>query len=72
MPTIRSKENEPAEMALRRFKRACEKAGILNDIKKRQHHVKRSEKRKHASDAAVKRNLKRINRDKPQSSRTKH
>ncbi len=29
MPNVRVKENEPFEVALRRFKRGCEKAGIL-------------------------------------------
>ena len=31
MPTIRIKENEPFDVALRRFKRSCEKAGILSE-----------------------------------------
>jgi small subunit ribosomal protein S21 len=29
MPFVRVKENEPFDVALRRFKRSCEKAGLL-------------------------------------------
>jgi small subunit ribosomal protein S21 len=32
MPAIRVKENEPFDVALRRFKRSCEKAGVLTPI----------------------------------------
>ena len=50
MTTIRVKENEPFDVALRRFKRTIEKLGLLTDLRER--------KRKKA--AAVKRNYKRI------------
>ena len=36
MPAIRVKENEPFDIALRRFKRSCEKAGVLTEIRKRE------------------------------------
>jgi ribosomal protein S21 len=29
MPSVKVRENEPFEFALRRFKRTCEKAGVL-------------------------------------------
>ncbi|MDY0205870.1 MAG: 30S ribosomal protein S21, partial [Pseudomonas sp.] len=29
MPTVKLKDNEPFDVALRRFKRSCEKAGVL-------------------------------------------
>ena len=35
MPLVRVKENEPFEKALKRFKRQCEKAGIMADVRKR-------------------------------------
>ncbi len=35
MPAIRVKENEPFEVAMRRFKRAVEKTGLLTDLQKR-------------------------------------
>ena len=33
MPSVKVRENEPFDVALRRFKRACEKAGILAEIR---------------------------------------
>ena len=35
MPSIKVKENEPFDIAIRRFRRACEKAGVLTEIRKR-------------------------------------
>ncbi|MEC7455425.1 MAG: 30S ribosomal protein S21, partial [Pseudomonadota bacterium] len=32
MPSVRIKENEPFDIALRRFKRSCEKAGVLAKV----------------------------------------
>ena len=55
MSEIRIKENESLDNALRRFKRQCARAGVLNEIKKREHYVKPSVKRKKKSEAARKR-----------------
>ena len=33
MPSVRIKENEPFDVALRRFKRSCEKAGVLAKVR---------------------------------------
>ena len=38
MPLIKVREDESLENALRRFKRKCEKSGILSELKKRQHY----------------------------------
>ncbi len=46
MPGIRVKDNESFESALKRFKKKCEKAGILADVRKHQHFEKPSERRK--------------------------
>jgi len=46
LPGIRVKENESFESALKRFKKKCEKAGILADVRKHQHFEKPSERRK--------------------------
>jgi small subunit ribosomal protein S21 len=62
MPCVRIKEDEPFELALRRFKKQCEKAGILSEIKKREHYEKPSVKRKRKALAARKRALKRMRR----------
>ena len=45
-------ENEPFDRALRRFKKKCEKAGVLSDLRKRQHFEKPSERRKRKQNAA--------------------
>ncbi len=47
--------NEPFEVALRRFKRTCEKAGVLSDVRKREFFEKPSQERKRKKAAAVKR-----------------
>lgn len=63
MPAIRVKENEPFDIALRRFKRACEKAGILSEVRRREYYEKPTEARKRKAAAAVKRHLKRLARE---------
>lgn len=60
MPGIRLKDNESFENALKRFKKQCEKAGILSEIKKREHYEKPSVKRKKKTIAARKRASKRL------------
>jgi len=60
MPLIKVREDESLENALKRFKRKCEKSGILTEIKKRQHYEKPSVKRKRKTLAARKKLLKRI------------
>jgi small subunit ribosomal protein S21 len=63
MPAVKLRENETFEVALRRFKRACEKAGILAETRKREFYEKPTQERKRKLAAAVKRNLKRVSRD---------
>ena len=60
MTTIRLKENEPYEVALRRFKRSIEKLGLLTDLRAREFYEKPTAERKRKTAAAVKRNYKRI------------
>ncbi|MBE7047274.1 MAG: 30S ribosomal protein S21 [Ruminococcaceae bacterium] len=57
MSEIRVKENESLDSALRRFKRQCAKAGVLSEIRKREHYEKPSVKRKKKSEAARKRSF---------------
>ncbi len=63
MPNVRVKENEPFEIALRRFKRGCEKAGILPEVRRREFFEKPSMERKRKKAAAVKRHAKKLSRD---------
>ena len=55
MSTVVIKDNETLDAALRRFKRDCAKAGIMGEIRKREHYDKPSVKRKKKSEAARKR-----------------
>ena len=63
MPTVRVKEGENPEYALRRFKRSCEKAGLLTELRRREFYEKPTAERKRKQAAAVKRHLKKISRD---------
>lgn len=63
MPTIRVKEGENPEYALRRFKRSCEKAGLLTELRRREFYEKPTALRKRKQAAAVKRHLKKLSRD---------
>lgn len=71
MPTVRVKENEPVEIAMRRFKRACEKAGLITEMRRREYYEKPTEERKRRAAAAVKRHWKRIMRENPRMFREK-
>ncbi|HOA56239.1 MAG: 30S ribosomal protein S21 [Acetivibrionales bacterium] len=55
MSEVRVKENESLDSALKRFKRQCAKAGVLAEVRKREHYEKPSVKRKKKSEAARKR-----------------
>jgi small subunit ribosomal protein S21 len=63
MPSVRVRENEYFDAALRRFKRACEKAGVLTELRRREFYEKPTQERKRKKAAAVKRHLKRLSRD---------
>ena len=60
MTTVRLKENEPFEVALRRFKRTVEKTGLLTDLRAREFYEKPTSERKRKLAAAVKRTHKRL------------
>ncbi len=60
MPTVRLKENEPFEVALRRFKRTIEKTGLLTELRAREFYEKPTAERKRKLAAAVKRHYKRL------------
>ena len=58
MSNVIVKENETLDSALRRFKRNCAKAGIQQEIRKREHYEKPSVRRKKKSEGARKRKFK--------------
>lgn len=58
MPGVLVRDDEPFERALKRFKKACEKAGVISDMKKNQHFEKPSERRKRKIAAARRKRIK--------------
>lgn len=63
MPQVKVKDNEPFDVALRRFKRSCEKAGVLADVRRREFYEKPTWARKRKAAAAVKRFAKKVQRE---------
>lgn len=55
MAEIKIVKTESFETALKRFKRSCQKDGVLSELRKREHYEKPSVKRKKKSEAARKR-----------------
>ena len=62
MPLIKIRDNEPFEVAMKRFKKQCEKAGILSELKRREYFDKPSVRKKKKAAAARKRALKKMRR----------
>jgi small subunit ribosomal protein S21 len=60
MTTVRVKENEPFDVALRRFKRIMEKTGLLTELRARESYEKPTWERKRKAAAAVKRQYRRL------------
>lgn len=64
MTIVKVKENEPFEVVLRRFKRACEKANILAEARRHEFYEKPTWKRKRQKAQAEKRLAKKLLREK--------
>jgi len=62
MPSVRVKEHEPFEVALRRFRRSCEKAGVFAEVRRREFYENPTTGRKGKAAAARKRELKKLSR----------
>lgn len=62
MPSVKVRESEPFDVALRRFRRACEKAGIFTEMRRREFYEKPTSVRKRKAAAARKRELKKLQR----------
>ena len=60
MPVIKVRENESFDVALRRFKRSCEKAGILAEVRAREFYEKPTTIRKRENATRAKRHAKRV------------
>ena len=60
MPGITIRDGDSFEAALKKFKKQCEKAGILSEVRKRESYEKPSVKRKKKAAAARKRSVKKV------------
>jgi small subunit ribosomal protein S21 len=60
LTTVRVKENEPFDVALRRFKRMVEKTGLLTELRAREYYEKPTWERKRKAAAAIKRHYRRL------------
>lgn len=63
MPSVKVRDNEYFDAALRRFKRACEKAGVLTELRRREYYEKPTQERKRKKAAAIKRHAKKLARE---------
>ncbi|MBF0609006.1 MAG: 30S ribosomal protein S21 [Candidatus Magnetobacterium sp. LHC-1] len=60
MPLVSVKDSDSFEVALKRFKKQCEKEGILSDVKRREHYEKPSIRKKKKVIAARKKATRRV------------
>ena len=58
MPKIRVDDRKPFEVTLRYFKRACEKAGVVKELRERQYYIKPTTQRRIDKKAAISRTKK--------------
>jgi small subunit ribosomal protein S21 len=58
VPKVKAREGEPFPVLLRRFKKACEKASLLSDVKKNKFYIKPSKQRREEAKAAKRKMLK--------------
>jgi len=63
MPSVNVRDNEPFEIAIRRFKRICEKAGIISEMRRHEFYEKPKWERKRKKAQAVKRWKKKLQRE---------
>lgn len=63
MPSVYIKENESFDFALRRFKRSCEKAGVLGKLRQVEYYEKPTTCRKRQHAASIKRWQKKLQKD---------
>ena len=74
MPMIEITDNNAFDVAMRRFKRACEKAAILTKLRQIEYYEKPTSKRKRKRAAAIKRYTKKIQKEREalERERTRH
>jgi small subunit ribosomal protein S21 len=57
MVDVKVGKDENLDTALRRFKRMCQRSGVMQEMRKREHYLKPSIKKKKKSDAARRKKL---------------
>ncbi|QTS83621.1 30S ribosomal protein S21 [Coxiella endosymbiont of Amblyomma nuttalli] len=74
MPIIEVHDSNAFDVAMRRFKRACEKAGIMTKLRQIEYYEKPTSKRKRKRAAAIKRHIKKIQKEREalERERTRH
>ncbi|MCB2154281.1 30S ribosomal protein S21 [bacterium] len=60
MPKVVIEEGEPIDRALKRFKKECQKAGILSEVRRREFYEKPSVKKKRKQEAAIRKMRRRL------------
>ena len=60
MPKVVAKSGESFQVLLRRFKKSCERAGLLSDVKKNKYYEKPSVTRKKEKNDQVRKAMKRL------------
>ena len=63
MPSVKVRSTESFDAALRRFKRLCEKSGVIAEARRRSYYEKPTTVRKYKSAAAVKRHMKKLSKE---------
>jgi len=63
MPSVILRDHESIDSAMRRFKRAIDKCGVITESRRRQRFEKPKTKRRRKKIAAVKRQLKRTSKE---------
>lgn len=71
MPSVNVRDSEPSDVAIRRFKRACEKDNLLADMRRHEFYEKPKWRRKRLKMAAVKRLAKKLMREKAPKERNR-
>ena len=63
MPNVIIDDRKPFDVNLRQFKRSCEKAGVLSEVRRREFFEKPTWERKRKKAAAKKRHMKKLARE---------
>ena len=66
MPSIRIRDNEAFDIGLKRFRRMCNKEGVMGEIRRREFYEKPTAVRRRLAAAARRRHFKKLRLENPQ------